>query len=129
MTSRNTNKISKVELEPTDDEVSDTSTESRARGLLHAAEALPTLQEAAVPDSPTSSVSIHEPVCDGKTFPPKGLSQYDNDTLSCGLFAQYTRFLDDAADVFQETNASSRSCPMKALRLDSNKFFRGLWIN
>ena len=91
---------SKIELDLTDDEDSVDDVISRARALQMAVDSMPVPTE---DRSPSSDTSIHEVVCDGKWFPPCRLGQYDIDALSCGLFARYCQFIDEASDAFQET--------------------------
>ena len=47
--------------------------------------------------------SNHQRKFKAKKFPPCDLGAHDIRTLSCGLFAQYNGYLEEASDVFQET--------------------------
>ena len=76
---------------------------SRAQILQRQLEHVKVLPDATIDDSSSSSTEFREVECDNKVFPPGGVSGYDQDTLSVGLFNQYQRYLGEAFDVFQET--------------------------
>ena len=43
--------------------------------------------------------------CDGHQFPPCYLTSYDNQSLSCGLFSQYEKWMKDEVDAYKVSDS------------------------
>jgi hypothetical protein len=43
--------------------------------------------------------------CDGHPFPPRSLTSYDQQSVSCGLFSQYDKWMKEACDAYEVSDS------------------------
>ena len=100
-------KVSLSSSEDSSDVEEQTKTRRRARALAHAMKGTKmATEEQLSPDSAHSDAPEPppEPVLTGpQSFPHSTIGAYDNETLSCGLFVHYGKFMGGAQDVFKQS--------------------------
>ena len=100
-------KVSLSSSEESSDVDEQTRTRRRARALAHAMKGTKSVtEEQPSPDCSQSDApeSTPEPVLTGpQCFPHATIGAFDNETISCGLFVHYGKFMGGAQDVYKQS--------------------------